>query len=1173
MKRILSAFLLFVAAVASADPNTDKVAKTWDLLPLESAAGAQLPDAPADRWGTWIFWNGQWWAQHLLQPEAQYVSWTAPKAGFDAGGWQKYHAAWIRAKRSIPAEWRGQRVLLTQDGIRMQALTLYVNRKEVGRLKPPMDEIDVSAFLEYGAENEFLMLLDGGNTSNFKFEKNPPMLVPKAAVSVDHVFANTSWRKKTLTVEADVTVPQACKGTLHAIVLDADGKGVKKFSKTFDLQPGENAIAMPEPWANPIPWELGCGYLYRLKTCLVVGQKQYDGEDVRFGFREVWREGRKIFFNGHEQKFRVCYSYACDGLGAKFLTRMGYNTIQFAHVVADDPTQDEKMLEYLSENGIAAILPTTGFNFNSKGPLMKPGEKREAFKAMQAKNLRRYRNWPCVVMQYMGVNAYLPTWAYEAVHLGSGDNGEFAKMMDDLVESAKKTNPNVLYYSHSDGNTGEIASANLYFNWIPMQEREDWPSRWAQRGHFPFQAAEFGHPYILSWFRNGRDCITELCAIYYGDKAYETEPERIATRHKPGIWQGYVQHPMTRKLQEDFAWRVTRAWRTFGINAGIVWFNLDQGYGTPGWTMEKLWDGYPEPHYNFFKSEEEVMAKHDWDLPYMDYYRKGNEDFLGWIAGWPRITDRRHAYYSGETVRKQNVMMWDLFDTRAFSTRWKATDADGNVIAKGECKGDLVSNVPRLDPISFKAPDVTKKTRYRLSAAYFNDTGLKIAEDSLAFEVYPRKTEEVRTRLEAEAKSSPKVRVVPPYSLKSAKDIPLEEVRAGLRLLVLPQSVKVMREFGFDVDDAAPRQLFLRDTVSKAFSTLGEGDLREWWGQPLTDQQNKFDFEPYGRMDGKGDRGPRWNYNMALGGLVVRTPDVVGYLPVVEGEFDGNYCGVLRRFVGKGEILFSTLSTSDRFATNELEGKPVRDPAADMTECAIYSDLLRGEEKAHERTVVADGEYARRLAREVGAVLSADRNAAAANILLAGPDSTLSPSEVQQAANAGANVLIMGNKALAEGLGLRVESDETAVYRVEHGRKNPALRAIGTNLFHFRDEFRYSKLFLPNGGAKSAWTIDAEGMFASRTLPNGARIFVTQYETFQLEDRIRTEPECLRFGKLTQVDDKLRKTNLRNCDISFERSRQFAARLLTTLGCAAEPTDKLYRGLVEPLDAYYYHYW
>jgi len=1184
-----------------------------------------MPDPASDQWGEWTYWTGEWWVYDIFNKDSMGGMWNPPESGSFRHAPTAYNNIWLKARKVVPNGWQGGGKIVFEMGkwsLKNCDVVLFINGKRVGAVYRPVGTLDITSFVKEG-ENEFLMLMtsvgyqvpdpknpkrglykDDAKHHAFRPGNDPPCLIVTPPVAIQDVFANTSWREHKLTVEADLAVLKPAKAALAAEVVDADGKVVKTVRGDFDLKAGSNLVKPSVAWSDPITWELGRGYLYTLRTRVTMGGRTFAAPDVKFGFREVWREGRRIFMNGHEQKFRVSYPFGCNSFGAKFLTLVGYNTVIYPRVTGADPTLSEKDLRYLSENGIGAIKPTAAFDAKRLGTLLKPGEKREAFKRQLAANLKRYRNWPCLVMLYMGANAHHPHEAQEAANLGADGTDDFAKMMGDLVDAAKTTNPNVLFYSHSDGNAAEVASANLFFNWVPMQEREDWPSRWAEQGNLPFQATEFGHPYEMSWYRGGRDLVTELCAIYYGDRAYETEPYSIARNHKSGLWLGRVQHPMTRELQGDFAARVTRAWRTFGVNGGFVWFNHDTGFGRPDWTMEKVTEGYPGGVYDFFKTEEDIpTGRPEWALPYWDIYAKNNQDFLGWIAGSPRITDRRHAYYAGEKVVKRDVMLWDRFDRRTFSSEWKAT-LGGKEIAKGVHKADLVSNVPDFGEIAFEAPSVKEKTSGTIEAVYRDAAGKEIARDSVAFEVCPRGMENGKLKMEnggvalfdpadeiggalkelgvggfrkvaspAEAKGASAL-VVAPYALKGAKELPLALVKEGLRVLVFSQPTALYQQLGFDVEDVAPRQLFLRDFAAAGYRGLDDGDLRDWYGQPRTDQKEKYGVEPYGHLTDKKDHGPRWNYNMALGGLVLRTPDVVGYLPVVEGEFDGNYSGVLRQRVGKGEIVWTTLSPFGRFGTNELKGAPVRDAAAERTGVAMLADLLgEGGKAASPRPVMPLGAYAKRLAEEVGAVIGGQQaDDGKGGVLLAGPDADVSGKELLARAEKGANVLVMGNDRIAKELGLtvetRVSTPSGGVWRVAHDKRNPDLRAIGANLLHFRDFYEYDPLV---GG--EGWKIDAEGMFAAKTLANGAKIYVTQYETFKLEDKIAQEKECFRRGKIQPVSGRLREDHQRKCDLSFERARQFAARLLTNLGAEGREGATLYRGLTEEIDPYVFNYW
>lgn len=1177
--------LLLAACAAHAEPIRDKVEKHWDAWPARDASET-IPDVPAAQWGKWHFWNGQWWARQMFQPEAQGPSWDPPPAG-RGSNWNGYNSVWLRAKRPIPAEWSGLRVSLEQNGIRGCRVVVFVNGMRAGEIKEPTGSVDVAPLLRYGEENEFHMLLCGKN-SDFKLEKDPPFLVAKEAYSVDDVFANTSWREKKITVETTLTVPAACRAEVLAEILDRNGKVVKKVGGAFDLKEGENVVKPSAPWADPIAWELGRGYLYTLKVKVRFGGrdgKVVDYRDVKFGFREIWREKRKIFMNGHEQKFRVSYNFNCDKYGAKFLQGIGYNCVQFAHQVVLDPFLGDDMLEYLSENGIAVVMPTAGFDWNSKGPLLNPGEKREAFKRLQAANLRRSRNWPCVAMVYMGVNAYLPQWSYEAKHLGCGDDSGFAKMMADLVAAAKETNPNVLYFSHSDGSTGEIASANLYFNWVPLQERVEWPSAWAGgSGRFPFQACEFGHPYQYSWYQDKRDLVTELLAIYYGEEAYRTEPAKISDRHVEALYIRRVLHPLFWKFTDDFVTRLTRAWRTYGINAGIVWFNLDYGYGMPGWTLEGIYNDYG-PTYRF-KSEEEVpKGRPDWAFPSWDIVRKTNLDFLGWLGGAPAFTDRRHAWRAGETVEKQCIMLWDGPDARAFGARWTAT-LGGRRVAAGAVKPRrLVSNVPDFAPVSFVAPAVEKKTAGEIRIEFLDAKGAKQSEDSFAFEIHPKRrnpfAKAPRFALwDPDGKTGPELRarglsnfakVASPADARGERflvvganalgkgggfgALPMDAVKDGLRIFILPQSADAWKAFGFEVQDRASRVLFLRDRVSSALRGIGDEDLHDWSGA-----------SPELRVK-HGRNEPRWTGNLSLAALQLKSPTVAGYRPQIEGEFDMNYAALLDYSVGRGSVKFCTLDFFGRGAT---------DAAAERTFDAVFGDFF-SQGGARDtagppatRTVFAAGEEARRIARDAGVAHKPGKDAGADGLLLVAAGSDATAQDVLAAAKRGANVLVVANAAVSRGLGLSVAPPSAeGVYRVDFDHASPVLRGVGQAQLRWRDRLHYGKL------SGAGWTIDAEGLVASKTLENGATIVATAFDPYAIERGITADRVLVVDGKPREkpigsgkVDDCRKRA-----DISFERSRQLAARLLTNLGAAPDGVSPLYSGLVKPFDPYFYTYW
>lgn len=1161
LKSFAVAFAVMFSALTSAAVEFEVIERSWDLLPITSATPVTIPDLPSSRWGKWTFGDERPWFSYMLQPEAVGDCFEPPSMGYVKGDWQKFHAVWLRARRHVPAQWRGGHVFFVLSGIRCSQGRLFVNTKEMGSFGDGSCRIDVTSALRFGERNEFLMLLDGGDRAHYMLEKGPPELESRPAESVDDVYVNTSWREKRLTVEISVTTEKPKTVGVVAKVLDKDGKEVKVLRETYDVPAGTTVVKPSSDWTDPVTWELGRGYLYTLKTEVTIGAKACPCKDVRFGFRELWREGRDVILNGHEVNFRVTRDFGCNAGGAKMLTKLGFNTIDFRRDRKTGLRIDDELLEYLSANGIGVIAPVSFFDRDSaKG--MASSESWSGEVCHDAERvIRRYRNWPCFVMQNFGTDVYRPEYRGDPAYFGGTDTSPVPKMIAEFAAAGRTVNSNSLYSSDSEGSLGDVESVNLVYDGAPIAEWEDRLGGWKEKGRVPFRIRELRLPRGNDWYRGGRDCVTEILAARYGDRAYELEPDTIRSCHLSNDVD-CASHPLVAEFERDFVSRVCRAWRTFGVNCGIGWTDPEVGFGMPPPSSPvdgNAEDGeekpssekksakerkpeMPKPVYDFLASDKDVpKAKPAWANGNWELAKSVNSGFLGWIAGSPRITDRRHAYEAGETVEKQCVMMWDGYKPRKLAVQWMVS-VKKKILVDGLVEKGVVPGVPLFVPVSFKAPAVKRKTGYTLIAKFLNEKGKVIATDRFEFEVLPTSGDLPSDK----SLNTAKTRVIAPFSLSSAADLPWDEIRNGLKVLVLQQSAEVMKSFGFEVDDIVPRRLFLRDRVSPALAGLDEDDLREWYGQARTEQSVSLGYEPFGHIVKAKDQTPRWNYNNALCGLLLHTPFTVGYLPVIEGGFDGDWSAVIRRYVGKGEIVFSMLSTTDRIGLNELNGAAVSDPSAKKTQAALYADLLQPSACPHNRRIYPSGAYALKLAKDYHADYD-ENGIVPSSVVLCGPDSEISVNEIVSAVRRGSNVLVIDNRRLAEGLGLKVgPMPSNGVYRVKFDPTNPDLASIGSNILHFRGRVAFAKIM--EGGKD--WRIDADGMFASRTYREGGRIFVSQLDPYRFENAVRSE---FLNGGVDYYDDDSRK--VKECKRALERvaftirhHRQFTARILTLLG-------------------------
>lgn len=916
-------------------------------------------------------------------------------------------------------------------------------------------------------------------------------------VKITDVFANTSWRQKKLIVETEFESADERPHfvQLEVAVKDAAGKVVKRLSEAFGVNQGLTVVKPEIPWADPITWELGRGYLYTMEVRAKDGAEILEYPAFRFGFREVWRDGREIYMNGHIQRFRPCYYYSLNKNGADFLHDIGFNTIFFAHRIEPDPKVDPDLLYYLAEHGMAVITATACFS---------PGRGKSSPELI-AKNIRRYRNIPSCVAFYFGVNVKVPFWDKDPRWIGDGSYDWFS----DLYKAGKTHNPNALFFSHADGSCCDLATGNLYLNFTPLQEREDWLRKWANpgSGDYPYMAVEFGHPFYWVWTKPGFPAHTEYYAMYFGDDVYteESEPMRLMRRH---IFIRRVQFPYYWKFHELFTWRTFRSWRTYGLNGGVVPFNIEEGYGMPGWDWQnKLWNQYGVN----YSLKEPVKGRPDWAWPSYDYYQLGNKDFLGYIAGYPDHTHKRHAYWGGEKVTKNAVFIWDYFEPKVFTAHWKV-EMEGKTLATGKITQKCEYGPIVLKDFSFTAPEVSKKTPAKMTLLYRDDKGQDVFTDTFDLEFYP-----AYARAWAQA---PECYLVDPAGdsaamlaelgipnvkrVKSCADVPdsathvvigrmalsttplalsPEAIERGLKVLVLPQMPKSWQQMGFTVEDTMSRCMFPRDTVSPSLKGLTKDMLHDWAGQAVYGDSFWTDANGvshnFGNICWNGERGPRWTRDMVVSGVPFRMPTTVGFLPQIDGEFDMNYAGLMTFYAKKGSITFCQM---------DFEGRVKTDPAATMTaDAVIAADFLGSPVADHSRPVYASGKAAADLLtilQQPFTALAPGAAPPAMSVCVVSPDSPMTMEAAAAAAKSGAEVVFYCHTEMAKKFGITTEQ-KIDVYRVARNPENPLLRGIGPANLRWRDFFDYPAF---TGGA-SGWKFDMDGMLAYGKIGEGRAVF------------------------------------------------------------------------------------
>lgn len=1129
--------MALLTCTALAIPGQDTPRAVLDLAPVwrvQPATSPEIPPRDGD-WGTMDYHSADWrWGA----VDAKGTSWEAALKEKGARG--ATHCLWYEQTVAVPAEWTGRRLAVDFRRIEGDAI-VFVNGKRLGELLRPGGEFDLSAALVPGQENVLRVFLTRDYTGISRdFAHDPlrysargpgsgsplPMdkwgfgiTAPTALrayprpVSVRDVFVRTSWREKTLTVDVELIADTALSGLhLQAVVRDADGKEVLALDDpAFTAEAGVSVRTLSCPWADPIPWELERGYLYTVTVTLSQEGKTLDAvPPVRFGFREVWTEGRNVYLNGHISRWRVDWT-ACglNPVSLSFFRLMGRNLFYtqanpsaWWSTWSETPLLDEKLLDAFDQQGLGSFVPAPGVSHIRAKLLDDPQAQADYDREMQ-RWLRLYRNHPCILGWTIGMNSFCPR---DGIHPDTmGKRKKYpAHSQADVIEQGmtvvKQHDPTRLVYSHADGNVGDLATNNSYLNFAPLQEREEWPSEWARTGDMPYFPVEFGQPYTANFWKGKQFLLTEYLAMYFGDRAYEAESlaglrrmVEISLENRSGHG-GTIptdEFPLYWDFQRLFVSATDRSWRTWGVPGWYYW-DFGIGYGNPPkWDGKSIWSRYaaiPEP----------LTERPDWASPNYDIRTPNEQSLLVWLAGAPLHTDKTHAFYAGETVRKQIAVVWDGPGTQAVDATWQLTDGAGKLLASGTAHLELNVGDIAFAPIEFPAPAVQARSEFSLTLVA-TANGKKVTHDVLALQVFPQEPParvECRVVLfDPAGKSGPWLKTLGIETVPWQPDLKLAatdllilgreslhqgtrlpytaaDVARGLRVLVLEQQPQIWEGLGFQALEAMPRQVFARDAASPVLTGVVPADLSYWRGSP--------DLLPECKPARSHEvmHAPKWTNTHAVASVVLQIPQVVGFSPILVAEFDLDYSPLLAWRYGRGEVLYCTLDLTDRVGIDPAATRVARNLVqAAAAPCATTTQTIRYEGDAPGRALL----------ERLGVGIAED-----GTLLVVGNGGDAAAAD--RFARAGGSVLFLP-RAAEQMMALGFTTTAANLVRTTVPDL-PLFRGLGPNLLRWRDAIPVVAIT----GAPADTIIAGDGLFAIRQMGKGSQCFV-QLDPFALDGR------------------------------------------------------------------------
>lgn len=1116
----------------------------WLFQPGESVAKG--PDASA--WEVvkvpflWTSGGGR-----MIKPQGrQLVDWAR-----SPNQWKANDNGWFERTVSVPADWKDQRVWLQFDQIECDAL-LWIDGGEPLMLSGPEARVDITSRITPG-KNAVLRLwvtrwwrdiprtmddtplrkealaarglraqggddavrsrLPAGLPGHVTLQARP------AVAEITGVFARPSVRKKILSVDVDIVATSAAKpARLRIQILDPDGQGGQlpaAVTVPLDLT-AAGVRTVDIPWTSPRLWQLGEGYLYQLKTELLdaSGRVIHAPAPETFGFREVWVTGREIMMNGRPIRLRMAPVIAPTWPALLFWEGIGFNAAQWhphtgswygdngqrSLIIEDEHNPGMRRLhpnviENADRRGFALLMPSPNVGLTRSS--MSSEEGRAAYERECRLWFQRLRNHPSIIMWNPSMNTGSNT-RENAERLGMLPEGEdrvpsWATTSNAIIKSVDPTR----IVAHHCGMGGEIDYPNQYLNFLPLQERIEFPSHWAAKGDIPWGAIEHGTPYMANFLKPlNIPQLTEWHAVYFGDRAYLSETDDYVTmvedyvgsgKRRPRAatheWVRFAENTLHYEFDTLFTTETNRYWRAYGVGGGWKPWNFNIGYGiSPALQARPPRGGDFSYTYNELSEADAlatVKAEPEWANPIYHSHRATMQPLLTFLGGpTERFTAKDHAFRAGEKFEKTAVVVWDGNRDRTLKAEWRL-ESGGKILQQGSADlalkpGDIVKH-----PIRLAAPDVKERTNARLVLVFSGDKerfedGMDLTfwpEEpavavkstwalydpegksadwlrSLGVNAVPVKTRAELTRARAE------VLVIAREGLAGELPFGADDVARGLRVLVLEQKPSALESVGLRIQDIVTRYAFPRDLSHEALRGLSAADLANWRGEPDLLPKTREGMKPWPLA-----RPPHWGNQGAVASVVIETPAHAAFTPLVDAEFDLAYSPLLEWRHGRGGAIFSQF---------DITGRTSFDPVARRLALNLVRALDRPYETASNLRVRYAGDdagwdYVKRIEMASDRLTGATRLDPAADLLVVGPGSwTAGATRAAEFASEGGTVLVLPQPSDA------LAGFKTAVVKAARARPDadPLLRGVGPQMLAWRtfvDQSRFAAEGQPAG--------------------------------------------------------------------------------------------------------------
>lgn len=780
-------------------------------------------------------WIDAWGRFNFVFHQAEKTNWYSAmmdyrRTGMKSERWKdkdlsRFSIAWYERLVDIPAGWQG-RIISINATVLDRAAMFYLNGKPVGKVEAPGGQIVLpNELIQFGKLNALTARVIGsgyvgrnqyhlrsgwgsGLSGDVFLEATP------VDVNIADVFVIPDTQDRNLTVKANVDSDKIVNGIIRVRIQNSAGSLVKQFdSQRMNLKQGIQEVTVVVPWLAKNLWCPDSPDLYDLNLSFV----QQDGRiadqtlPIVFGFRDFKIKEKQFLLNGKPYRLRpylhIPSAYACEQSddaivqSLVFHKTMGFNALEYRgsqQIIGESIGYYDTLLREADRLGMLVLWQLENLHSKDQYKGFDNSKVWEKYRQQAlSEPIQRLRNHPSIAMwspsmNFNGNRDEAAPWLLGQMPDLNERNPQATKAMNRVLEEISNLDPSRPVFFHDANNLGPVANYNYHFNFPPLQEREEYPSKWSQDGVKPLMMVEAADCYTGNFqkkraggsYLNGEPLGTEYFATYFGGDAYTLETDEYAkmvmmAQRQNGQWDtstslgAIAGLPAYRRLACLFTINTRRAWRTWGVSGGLLpWYciNGEAGYGgkpmggvkpmdlpvdlsdnlqSPGLRVDR-WDvpfkgsvgfsynyTYPDPEMPktcpappFSQANDIYRAMRQVNMPLMVYIA-GNEK---------RFTAKDHGYYAGQQVDRQIVAVWDGVGKRSLTIKWRVLTEDDHLVALGQSDIQLEQGQILHIPFTFTVPNVNALQHARIELTT-SENGKQIDEswcrDRFNLEFYP----------------------------------------------------------------------------------------------------------------------------------------------------------------------------------------------------------------------------------------------------------------------------------------------------------------------------------------------------------------------------------------------------------------------------------------------------